>query len=73
MRTESKQVPFNFALSYNPADIQPNIRILLNATIAVNGQSVFIIDTVQTVINQGGTHADLALVSVTQTAVPVMQ
>jgi hypothetical protein len=30
-------------------------------------------DTVQTVINQGGTHADLTLVPVQQTAVPVAQ
>ncbi|MEH2723258.1 glycoprotein-polysaccharide metabolism protein, partial [Klebsiella pneumoniae] len=28
---------------------------------------------VQTVINQGGTHADLTLVPVQQTAVPVAQ
>lgn len=65
--------PFNFALPYNPADIQPNARILLSAAIAVNGQLMFITDTVQTVINQGGTHADLTLVPVTQTAVPVAQ
>ena len=73
VRTEGKQAPFNFALPYNPADIQPNARILLSAAIAVNGQLMFITDTVQTVINQGGTHADLTLVPVTQTAVPVAQ
>ena len=28
VRTEGKQAPFNFALPYNPADIQPNARIL---------------------------------------------
>ena len=70
VRTEGKQAPFNFALPYNPADIQPNARILLSAAIAVNGQLMFITDTVQTVINQGGTHADLTLVPVTLTAVP---
>ncbi|KTG70126.1 glycoprotein-polysaccharide metabolism protein, partial [Klebsiella pneumoniae] len=55
------------------ADIQPNARILLSAAITVNGQLMFITDTVQTVINQGGTHADLTLVPVQQTAVPVAQ
>ncbi|VEC96091.1 Glycoprotein-polysaccharide metabolism [Klebsiella variicola] len=35
VRTEGKQAPFNFALPYNPADIQPNARILLSAAIAV--------------------------------------
>lgn len=53
VRTEGKQAPFNFALPYNPADIQPNARILLSAAITVNGQLMFITDTVQTVINQG--------------------
>ena len=72
VRTEGKQAPFNFALPYNPADIQPNARILLSAAITVNGQ-LMITDTVQTVINQGGTHADLTLVPVQQTAVPVAQ
>lgn len=73
VRTEGKQAPFNFALPYNPANIQPNARILLSAAITVNGQLMFITDTVQTVINQGGTHADLTLVPVQQTAVPVAQ
>ncbi|CAG7578260.1 MULTISPECIES: YbaY family lipoprotein [Klebsiella] len=73
VRTEGKQAPFNFALPYNPADIQPNARILLSAAITVNGQLMFITDTVQTVINQGGTHADLTLVPVQHTAVPVAQ
>ena len=38
---------------------------------ARNDKLVFITDTVQTVINQGGTKADLTLVPVQQTAVPV--
>lgn len=46
VRTEGKQSPFSFVLSFNPADVQP-------------------------VINQGGTKADLTLVPVQQTAVPV--
>lgn len=71
VRTEGKQAPFSFELPYNPADIQPNARILLSAAIAINGKLVFITDTVQSVINQGGTRADLTLVPVQQTALPV--
>lgn len=37
----------------------------------INDKLVFITDTVQPVINQGGTKADLTLVPVQQTAVPV--
>ena len=37
----------------------------------MNDKLVFITDTVQPVINQGGTKADLTLVPVQQTAVPV--
>lgn len=71
VRTEGKQSPFSFVLSFNPADVQPNARILLSAAITVNDKLVFITDTVQPVINQGGTKADLTLVPVQQTAVPV--
>lgn len=53
VRTEGKQAPFSFVLPFNPADIQPNARILLSAAITVNDKLVFITDTVQTVINQG--------------------
>ncbi|MGL4726365.1 MAG: YbaY family lipoprotein [Scandinavium sp.] len=70
-RTEGKQAPFSFVLPYNPADIQPNARILLSAAVTVNDKLVFITDTVQQVINNGGTKADLTLVPVQQTAVPV--
>ena len=71
VRTEGKQAPFNFVLPYNQADIKPNARILLSSAITVNGQLMFITDTVQAVINQGGNRADLLLVPVQQTAVPV--
>ena len=70
-RTEGKQAPFSFVLPYNPADIQPNARILLSAAVTVNDKLVFITDTVQQVINNGGTKADLTLVPVQQTPVPV--
>ncbi|QGX87415.1 hypothetical protein BHJ80_05910 [Escherichia coli] len=62
VRTEGKQSPFSFVLPFNPADVQPNARILLSAAITVNDKLVFITDTVQPVINQGGTKADLTLV-----------
>lgn len=71
VRTEGKQAPFNFVLPYNQANIKPDARILLSAAITVNGQLMFITDTVQTVINQGSNRADLLLVPVQQTAVPV--
>ncbi|MNU00076.1 hypothetical protein D3C72_2431110 [compost metagenome] len=64
VRTEGKQAPFSFTLPYNPADIQPNARIILSAAITVNGQLTFITDTIQEVINRNGTHADLLLVPV---------
>jgi putative lipoprotein len=70
-RTEGKQAPFSFVLPYNPADIQPNARILLSAAVTINDKLAFITDTVQPVINNGGTKADLTLVPVQQTAVPV--
>ncbi|TNV20621.1 hypothetical protein FH968_09245 [Buttiauxella sp. B2] len=71
VRTEGKQSPFSFVLPYNPADIQPNARIILSAAITVNNQLMFITDTIQPVINGGGAKADLTLVPVQQTAVPV--
>ena len=70
-RTEGKQVPFSFVLPYNPADIQPNARILLSAAVTLNGKLLFITDTIQEVINHGGTKADLIMVPVQQTPVPV--
>ncbi len=71
VRTVGKQAPFSFVLPYNPAEIQPNARILLSAAVTVNGKLMFITDTVQEVINHGGTKADLNLVAVQQTEVPV--
>lgn len=73
VRTEGKQAPFNFVLPFNPADIQPDARILLSAAVSIDDKLVFITDTVQPVINEGGTKADLTLVPVQQTAVPVQE
>ncbi|MGK3125056.1 YbaY family lipoprotein [Candidatus Pantoea formicae] len=70
VRTEGKQAPFQFVLPFNPADIQPNARILLSAAIAIDGKLAFITDTVKPVINQGGTKAELLLVPVTNMAMP---
>jgi putative lipoprotein len=64
VRTDGKQAPFNFVLPYNPADIQPNARIILSAAVTVNGQMIFITDTIQEVVNRNGTRADLLLVPV---------
>ncbi|MEW7313846.1 YbaY family lipoprotein [Buttiauxella gaviniae] len=71
VRTDGKQPPYSFVLPFNPADIQPNARIILSAAISVNNQLMFITDTIQPVVNSGGTKADLTLVPVQQTAVPV--
>lgn len=71
MRTEGLQSPFRFTLPYNPADIQPNARIILSAAITVDGQLMFITDTIQEVINRNGTQADLLLVPVQNVPVPV--
>jgi putative lipoprotein len=68
VRTEGKQAPFQFVLPFNPADIQPNARILLSAAISIDGKLAFITDTVKPVINQGGTKAELLLVPVTNVA-----
>ncbi|MBV7405378.1 YbaY family lipoprotein [Enterobacter sp. ENT03] len=73
VRTEGKQAPYSFVLPFNPADIQPNARILLSAAITVNDKLVFITDTVKPAVNQGGTKMDLNLVPVQQTAIPLQQ
>ena len=71
VRTEGKQAPFSFVLPYNPADVQPNARILLSAAVTINDKLVFITDTVHEAINNGGTKVDLNLVPVQQTEVPL--
>lgn len=73
VRTGGKQAPFSFVLPYNPADIQPDALILLSAAITINDKLVFVTETVKPIINQGGTRADLVLVPVPQTAVPLQE
>ena len=59
------------SLADAPSKVQPNARILLSAAVTINGKLVFITDTVQEAINNGGTKIDLNLVPVQQTEVPV--
>lgn len=68
--TEGKQAPFNFILPYNPAEIQPNARILLSAAITVKDKMMFITETVKPVINNGGNKQELVLVPVPSMAMP---
>lgn len=70
VRTEGKQSPFQFVLPFNPADIQPNARILLSAAVTVDGKMAFITETVKPVINGGGTKQELVLVPVPSVAMP---
>ncbi|QKJ86189.1 hypothetical protein PMPD1_1224 [Paramixta manurensis] len=70
VRTEGKQAPFQFVLPFNPADIQPNARILLSAAITINGRMAFITENVQPVINSGGRKAELVLVPEPSVALP---
>lgn len=69
VRTEGKQAPFKFVLPFNPADIQPNARILLSAAVVVDGKMLFITDEVKQVVTTGGTRQDLTLVPVPSMAV----
>jgi len=71
VKTNGKQAPFKFTLPFNPADIQPNARILLSAAITIDGRMTLITDTVKQVINNGGGYnQDLVLVPVLSVAVP---
>lgn len=70
VRTDGKQAPFAFILPFNPADIQPNARILLSAAITLNGKIIFITDEVKPVINNGNTRQELLLVPVPSVALP---
>lgn len=65
-RAQGKVPPYAFSLPYNQAEIQPNQRINLSASVMLNdGQLIFITDTFNEVINHNkGTHKDLSLISV---------
>ena len=70
MRTEGKQAPFHYTLPFNPADIQPDARILLSAAITIDNKVVFMTDSIKPAINSGGTKVDLTLVPVPSVAMP---
>lgn len=69
-RTEGKQAPFQFSLPYNPADIQPNARILLSAAIAIDNKIAMVTENVLPVISNGVNNADLVLIPVTSVPLP---
>ncbi|WP_121573127.1 YbaY family lipoprotein [Brenneria alni] len=69
-RTGGKQAPFQFVLPYNPADIQPNARILLSAAIAIDNRIVMVTENVLPVITNGVNNADLVMVPVTSVPLP---
>ncbi|GKW42762.1 YbaY family lipoprotein [Pectobacterium parvum] len=69
-RTEGKQAPFQFELPYNPADIQPNARILLSAAIAIDNRIVMVTENVLPVISNGVNNTDLVLVPVASVPLP---
>lgn len=70
MRTDGKQAPFSFSLPYNPADIQPNARILLSAAVAIDNRIVMVTENVLPVISNGANNADLVLVPVASVPLP---
>ncbi|QHM70162.1 YbaY family lipoprotein [Mixta intestinalis] len=72
VRTEGKPGPYRFVLPFNPADIQPDARILLSAAVTIDNKVVLVTDSVKPAINGGGTQIDLTLVPVPSVAVPVM-
>lgn len=71
VRTEGQQAPFHFVLPYNPAEIQANARVILSAVITVNGQLMFITDTIKEVSNRNDKQIDLLLVPVQNIPVKV--
>ncbi|MCV9877798.1 YbaY family lipoprotein [Brenneria izbisi] len=70
MRTGGKQAPFQFSLPYQPADIQPNARILLSAAVAIDNRIVMMTENVLPVISNGVSNADLILVPVASVPLP---
>lgn len=68
--TEGKQAPFHFTLPFNPADIQPDARILLSAAITLDNKVIFMTESVKPAINNGGKKIDLTLVPATSVAMP---
>lgn len=68
--TDGKQAPFIFSLPYNPADVQPNARILLSAAVTIDNRVVMATQDIPAVITNGVTRADLLLIPVESVALP---
>lgn len=68
--TDGLQAPFTFSLPYNPADIQPNARILLSAAVTLNNHVILATQDIQPVITNGVTTANLTLIPVESIALP---
>ena len=68
--TEGKQAPFTFTLPYNPADIQPNARILLSAAVTIDNRVVMVTQNFEPVITNGINHAELTLIPVESVSLP---
>lgn len=67
---DGMQAPYNFTLPYNPADIQPNARILLSAAVTLNNQVIMTAQDIQPVITNGVTTGNLTLIPVESVALP---
>lgn len=65
-RTEGVQAPFKFILPYNPADINPDARILLSAVVVINHRITLVTEHMLPVINNGVNNADVNLVMVSR-------
>lgn len=68
--TDGMQAPFSFSLPYNPADVQPNARILLSAAVTLNNHVIMAAQDIQPVITNGVTTATLTLIPVESVALP---
>jgi putative lipoprotein len=62
IQTNGKQPPFPFSISYDPAQIQPNGRYTLRATITVDGQLMFTSTQIYPVITGGNPVKDIEII-----------
>lgn len=60
--TGGRQVPFSFALNYDPAQINANVAYTLQANISVDGQTRFTTTTIYRVITQGNPVSGINMV-----------
>ncbi|MGL9733324.1 MAG: YbaY family lipoprotein [Symbiopectobacterium sp.] len=71
--TDRKQAPFILSLLYriNPADVQPNARILLSTAVTIDNRVVIETQDTPAVITNCVTRADLLLIPVESVALPM--